>query len=51
MPDSDHDFVLLFIETFNQLPNSPQDTFSDPEEAYRMLQATLLEISANLKYQ
>lgn len=29
-------------------PPTPQDTFSDPEEAYRMLQATLLEISTNL---
>ncbi|WP_300700763.1 hypothetical protein [Bacteroides sp.] len=29
-------------------PPTPQDTFSDPEEAYRMLQATLLEISYNL---
>lgn len=29
-------------------PPTPQDTFTDPEEAYRVLQATLLEISANL---
>lgn len=29
-------------------PPAPQDTFTDPEEAYRVLQATLLEISANL---
>ena len=29
-------------------PPTPQDTFSDPEEAYRVLQATLLEISTNL---
>ena len=34
----------------NVCPPTPQDTFSDPEEAYRMLQATLLEISANLNY-
>lgn len=29
-------------------PPAPQDTLSDPEEAYRVLQATLLEISTNL---
>ena len=29
-------------------PPTPQDTFSDPEEAYRVLQATLLEVSTNL---
>lgn len=29
-------------------PPTPQDTFSDPEEAYRVLQATLLEFSTNL---
>ena len=29
-------------------PPTPQDTFTDPEEAYRVLQATLIEISANL---
>lgn len=27
---------------------TPQDTFSDPEEAYRVLQATLMEVSVNL---
>lgn len=27
---------------------TPQDTFSDPEEAYRVLQATLIEVSTNL---
>lgn len=32
----------------NVCPPTPQDTFSDPEEAYRMFQATLLEISVNL---
>lgn len=32
----------------NVCPPTPQDTFTDPEEAYRVLQATLLEISANL---
>ena len=39
-----------FIICKNVCPPTPQDTFSDPEEAYRMLQATLLEISANLNY-
>lgn len=29
-------------------PPTPQDTFSDPEEAYRVLQATLIEVSTNL---
>ena len=28
--------------------SSPQDTFSDPEEAYAVLQSTLIEISTNL---
>ena len=32
----------------NVCPPTPQDTFSDPEEAYRMFQATLLEISVNM---
>lgn len=32
----------------NVCPPTPQDTFSDPEEAYRVLQATLMEVSANL---
>lgn len=29
-------------------PPTPQDTFSNPEAAYKALQATLLEVSANL---
>lgn len=29
-------------------PPTPQDTFSDPEAAYKALQATLIEVSANL---
>ena len=29
-------------------PPTPQDTFSDPEEAYQVLQATLMEVSTNL---
>lgn len=29
-------------------PPTPQDTFSDPKAAYKALQATLLEVSANL---
>ena len=29
-------------------PPTPQDTFSDPEEAYQVLQATLIEVSTNL---
>lgn len=29
-------------------PPTPRDTFSDPEAAYKALQATLLEVSANL---
>ena len=29
-------------------PPTPLDTFSDPEAAYKALQATLLEVSANL---
>lgn len=29
-------------------PPTPQDTFSDPEAAYKALQATLLEVSVNL---
>lgn len=29
-------------------PPTPQDTFSDPEQAYRVLQATLMEVSTNL---
>lgn len=29
-------------------PPTPQDTFSDPEAAYKVLQATLMEVSTNL---
>ena len=29
-------------------PPTPQDTFSDPEAAYKAWQATLIEVSANL---
>lgn len=29
-------------------PPTPQDTFSDPEAAYKALQATLIEVSTNL---
>ncbi|ADV43710.1 hypothetical protein [Bacteroides helcogenes] len=29
-------------------PPTPQDTFSDPEAAYKVLQATLIEVSTNL---
>ncbi|MDO4163229.1 MAG: hypothetical protein Q4D56_02410 [Bacteroides sp.] len=29
-------------------PPTPQDTFTNPEDAYRALQATLIEMSANL---
>lgn len=32
----------------NMRPPTPQDTFSDPEAAYKVLQATLLEVSVNL---
>lgn len=38
------------IESMNEdmRPSTPKDTFSDPEQAYRVLQATLIEVSTNL---
>ena len=40
-------FVILNMEGDMRTP-TPQDTFSDPEAAYKALQATLIEVSANL---
>lgn len=33
---------------FNGFSQQPQDTFSDPQEAYAMLRSTLMEMSAHL---
>ena len=29
------------------IPPTPQDTFTDPQDAYRVLQATLVDVSRN----
>ena len=39
--------TILVLEE-DMRPPTPQDTFSDPEAAYKALQATLIEVSANL---
>lgn len=36
------------IVNWEDAPPTPQDTFSNPEDAYRALQATLIEVSTNL---
>lgn len=36
------------IVNWKDAPPTPQDTFSDPQDAYRALQATLMEVSTNL---
>lgn len=36
------------IANWEDAPPTPQDTFSNPEDAYRALQATLIEVSTNL---
>lgn len=45
--------LLLFgmgysIANWEDSPPTPQDTFSNPEDAYKVLQATLMEVSTNL---
>lgn len=38
----------ITIQEEGMRPPTPQDTFSDPEAAYKALQATLIEVSVNL---
>lgn len=45
--------VLLFglgysISNFRDSVAEPQDTFTDPQDAYKVLQATLMEVSADM---
>lgn len=45
--------LLLFgigycIANWEDSPPTPKDTFSNPEDAYKVLQATLMEVSTNL---
>lgn len=41
-------FGLGFALTNTNWGDRPDDTFTDPQEAYRIIQATLIEVSCNL---
>lgn len=40
--------MCLFLSEVREGSSLPKDTFSDPDEAYRVLHATLMEVSAGL---